>query len=117
MMKEHVMRLKDAPFSMIECGQKTIELRLWDEKRQQIRVGDCIRFLHANEETRMLICAVVALHRFSTFEELYKALPLRSCGYTEEELSTAHSEDMELYYSKEEQARYGVVGIEIALIN
>ncbi len=111
------MRLKDAPFSMIECGQKTIELRLWDEKRQQIRIGDRIRFLHANEETRMLTCTVVALHRFSTFAELYNALPLRACGYTEEELPTARPEDMELYYSMEEQARCGVVGIELSLIN
>ncbi len=116
MMMEHVMRLQNAPFSMIESGQKTIELRLWDEKRQKIRVGDRIRFLLAEDETRTLTCTVLALHRFLTFEELYKALPLLSCGYTEEELSTARAEDMELYYSKEEQVRYGVVGIEIELI-
>jgi ASC-1-like (ASCH) protein len=47
---------------------------------------------------------------------LYKTLPLIKCGYTVENVSAASAADMELYYSKEEQAAYGVIGIEIELI-
>ena len=36
-------------------------------------------------------------------------------GYTEEDVGKASPSDMELYYSKEQQAQYGVVGIKIAL--
>jgi hypothetical protein len=53
------------------------------------------------------------LHRFQSFSELYEALPLLQCGYTEADIATAHPSDMEQYYSVEEQAKYGVVGIEL----
>ena len=35
----HVMRLAPSPFEMIEAGTKTIELRLFDEKRRNLHVG------------------------------------------------------------------------------
>ena len=113
---KHQMKLQDAPFEMIEKGIKTIELRLWDEKRQLIQVGDEIAFFHAQNCTRMLNSRVIALHIFSSYEELYANLPLLKCGYTKEDIHTAHPSDMDVYYSREKQKEYGVVGIEIELI-
>ncbi len=113
-MTKHTMRLHPAPFAMIGGGKKIYELRLYDEKRRAIKAGDSILF--ENTETgEQLTAAVLALHRFDSFEALYNSLPLSQCGYTEEDISTAHFSDMEQYYSPEEQAKYGVVGIEIAL--
>lgn len=106
------MRLNSAPFEMIKCGEKTIELRLFDEKRQQLKAGDKIVFTNTTTgET--LNTTVVKLHRFNTFNELYKSLPLLQCGYTSENIDKATPSDMEQYYSVEEQRKYGVVGIEI----
>lgn len=113
---EHVMRLSPNPFSMIKSGQKTIELRLYDEKRQLISVGDSIRFVNTKDETDMLVAEVKALHIFKSFDELYMHLPLLQCGYTEGNVDRALPSDMEQYYSKEEQNRYGVVGIEIGIL-
>lgn len=112
---KHTMRLNDGPFEMIKSGEKTMELRLYDEKRRLIRVGDEIEFVHESDAARSLLCRVIALHRFSSFEELYKSLPLLKCGYTGADVETASPSDMTLYYSAERQARYGVVGIEIEL--
>jgi ASC-1-like (ASCH) protein len=56
---------------------------------------------------------VIGLHRFASFEELYKTLPLLQCGYTTEDVGTAHPSDMAQYYSLEQQANYGVVAIEL----
>ena len=109
------MNLNAAPFEMIEQGIKTIELRLWDERRSLLRVGDEIVFVHTENSKRILRTRVLALHRFSSFEELYRNLPLTKCGYTEEDVTTADPSDMDVYYSKEKQAQYGVVGIEIQL--
>ena len=95
---------------MIKSGYKTIELRLFDEKRSLINIGDEIIF-SCNDET--LSVKVLALHRFENFEALYKALDLLKCGYLPEELPTAKAEDMNLYYPPEKQEKYGVVGIEI----
>ena len=108
----HNMKLHSSPFEMIKNGEKTIELRLFDEKRQQIKTGDKIVFTNnTTEET--LNTTVVKLHRFDSFEELYKSLPLLKCGYTTENVYNAKSSDMEQYYSVEEQNKYGVVGIEL----
>ncbi len=113
--REHSMKLRPAPFDMIKSGKKTIELRLWDEKRQGIRVGDTLQF--TNTATgEMLKAKVLQLHRFENFEQLYAALPLLKCGYTEENAHAAHPSDMEAFYSAREQAAYGVVGIELSLL-
>ena len=108
----HKMKLNSVPFEMIKSGEKTIELRLFDEKRQQLKAGDKIVFTNTTTgET--LNTTVVKLHRFDSFKELYKSLPLLKCGYTTENVDNAKPSDMEQYYSVEEQNKYGVVGIEI----
>lgn len=108
----HNMKLNGFPFELITSGQKTIELRLFDQKRQQVKVGDEIVF--TNTTTGETLSTTVAkLHRFDSFEELYKTLPLLKCGYTTENIGNAKPSDMEQYYSVEEQRKYGVVGIEL----
>lgn len=108
----HCMNLYPAPFAAIKSGRKTIELRLCDEKRQMVAAGDTIRFTNtADDET--LEAEVIALHRFDGFRALYAALPLDKCGYSKEELPTAAPEDMNAYYTPEQQAKYGALGIEI----
>lgn len=113
--KIHKMKLAPEPFEMIGDGQKTIELRLNDEKRQGIEIGDVIEFTNTVTGEK-LSAEVMGLYRFADFAELYKALPLLKCGYTEEDIHTAKPEDMSLYYSPEKQRKYGVVGIEIKVI-
>ena len=108
----HTMKLLPKPFTMIKSGKKTIELRLFDEKRQMIKVGDDIVFMNT-ETGEMLTKSVVKLHQFNSFEEMYKALPLLRCGYTAEDIDKAHPSDMQQYYSVEEQKKYGVVRIEL----
>ena len=98
----HKMNLNPEPFAMIRSGQKTIELRLNDEKRQKIKVGDRIEFTQT-ETGECLIVQIIAIHRFDTFAELYQKLPLLKCGYTKA-------------YTPEQQAKYGVLGIEIKVI-
>lgn len=107
------MRLHKGPFELIKNGSKTIELRLYDEKRQMINVGDTIIFENRSDEDKIKV-KVIALHKYPNFEELYKHFNKVSMGYKEDE--EANPKDMELYYSSEEQSKYGVVGIEMELI-
>ena len=108
----HKMNLNSTPFEMIKSGEKTIELRLYDEKRQQVKIGDKIVFTN-NANGEILNSTVLKLHRFDSFKELYKSVPLLKCGYTTENVDKATPSDMEQYYSIEEQRKYGVVGIEL----
>lgn len=110
---KHNMRLNHDPFVLIEEESKTIELRLNDEKRSKIRVGDTIVF-EDRTTGKELNVKVVALHPYDSFEELYQHFSPISMGYREGEV--VDPKDMEAYYSKEEQDKYGVLGIEVEVI-
>ncbi len=111
----HHMKLNPEPFYQMRKGAKTIELRLYDPKRQRIKVGDQIEFSNTQDKMEKFRVDVTALHLFASFSELYRTLPLKACGYTDE--TKADSSDMNQYYSLEEQRKYGVVGIEVELVN
>ena len=111
----HHLNLNPQPFSLIANGTKTIELRLLDEKRKLICVGDTLIFTNTADSSCTIQCKVKALHCFANFAELYHNLPLDKCGYLPQELSTASPEDMDEYYAPEKQKQYGVVGIELEL--
>lgn len=108
----HRMRLHAEPFSQILQGKKTIELRLNDEKRQKINIGDEIVF-SCSDDNGVLKAVVKKLYVFSDFQSLYKALPLEKCGYDETEVASASYTDMEEYYDKEKIEKYGALGIEL----
>ena len=112
----HKMILNKAPFDKINKGIKTIELRLYDEKRRLMSEGDIIEFTNVQNPNEVLKCEIVKLHIFDSFEALYSNLPLLKCGYTKSDIDTASPKDMSEYYSNEKEELYGVVGIEIKLI-
>ena len=104
------MRLHNSPFKLIKSGTKTIEMRLNDEKRQLIKVGDSIKFINRVTEEEM-VTLVMGLHYYDSFDELYKHFDKVSIGYAEDE--EANPDDMSQYYNKDDILKYGVVGIEI----
>lgn len=107
------MKLRSGPFTAIASGKKTIESRLYDEKRRMIQVGDQILFRNAEAPDQVLLTNVVELLRFETFEVLLSSHPVGHFGgESVEELL----EQVYQYYTKEDEAKYGVLGIRIALI-
>lgn len=104
------MRLNNEPFESIKNETKTIELRLYDEKRRMINENDIIEFTNRKTD-EILNVVVVKLHKYDNFNELYKNFDKELLGYNSNDI--ANPEDMDKYYSKEEQEKYGVVGIEI----
>mgnify|MGYP000339020370 CR=1 FL=1 len=112
----HYMNLVPSAFVKIADGSKTIELRLNDEKRKRINVGDTVVF-NCNENSDIVTTRVKQLHKFADFESLYNALPLDECGYAKSELDTAHYTDMEQYYTKEQIKKYGALGIVLCNIS
>ena len=53
--------------------EKTVEIRLYDEKRQEIKEGDEILFHRLADESNFLMTNVIALHRFNSFKELFSS--------------------------------------------
>jgi ASC-1-like (ASCH) protein len=105
------MKLKSEPFEKVENGTKVIEMRLNDEKRQLLQVGDKIEFSHMDDPSKKLMTEVVDLATFPTFKELYAAYPPQDYGGT----SNDEYEHMYKYYPKEEEKKYGVLAIRLKL--
>lgn len=109
----HKMNLQDLPFKLIDNESKTIEMRVNDEKRSKIKIGDIIEFNNNNTD-KIIRTEVIELHKFRNFDELYNFFDKIKIGYSEEE--TANPNDMSQYYPREDIEKYGVVGIEIKKI-
>ena len=109
---KHEMKLQRKPFNSIKSGDKTIEMRLYDEKRRLINVGDIIEFTNRETDEKLNV-SVVKLHIFNNFKELYKNFDKVCLGYEKDDEVSPN--DMNIYYSEDEQNKYGVVGIEIKL--
>ncbi len=108
----HKMKLQKSPFDSIKCGLKRVEMRLYDEKRQLIKIGDEIEFtLFDGDDT--VYCMVEGINRFDDFSKLYKHYDKSMLGYTDTQV--ASPKDMAQYYDDEEINKYGVVAIEIKL--
>lgn len=112
---EHEMKLQPEYFEFIKEGTKRIEIRLNDEKRSQIKLGDTIKFLKEPEKEETLKAKVVGLLRYNTFEDMFNDFDisiLADKSMTKEELI----EVLEQFYTKEKQKKYGVLGIRLELI-
>ena len=106
----HKMKLNESPFERIKNGTKTIEFRLYDEKRQQIKVGDQIEFSKLPDLQEKLLVDVIELYREDTFKKLFMKL------YTDEEEIERKTKAMHEIYSVEKEQEYGILGIKISLI-
>ena len=110
----HEMKLQPEYFNFILNG-KRIEIRLNDEKRQNIKLGDKIKFLKEPDLNESFEAQVIGLLRYNSFEEMFKDYDisiLSDKSMTKEELISV----LEQFYTKEKQEKYGVLGIRIELI-
>ena len=112
----HEMKLQPEYYNFILNGTKRIEIRLYDEKRQNIKLGDTIKFLKEPELSESFNAKVTGLLRYNSFKDMFKDFDisiLSDKSMTKEELIKV----LEQFYTKEKQEQYGVLGIRIELID
>lgn len=112
-MTTHQMNLQSKYFDFIKNGTKRIELRLYDEKRQQIKLGDSIEF--SKSENEKFKVRVIGLLLYETFSDLFNDFNisvLADQSMTKQELLNVLQE----FYTPEKQAQYGVLGIRLELL-
>jgi hypothetical protein len=109
----HQLKLATEPFDAIVSGEKTIESRLYDEKRQKIQLGDEIVFTNRDKPGQTATVKVVGLLRYATFHDLFSHNnPRRFGGESVEWLEEQIGE----FYSLDDQLEDGVVGIEFKMV-
>lgn len=112
---QHQLKLQPQYFDFIQHGTKRIELRLYDEKRQRLHIGDTLTFVKEPARTATLTARVVGLLHYRTFADLFADFDiavLADKSMTKEALLA----ELSKFYPPEEQARYSVVGIKIELL-
>lgn len=112
-MTSHTLQLATEPFAAIEAGQKTIESRLYDEKRQQIQRGDQLVFVNREDPAQTLRAEVIDLHCFDTFRELFEHTDIAK--FAKSSIGSAEAQ-IRQFYSPEDEATNGVLGIEFKLV-
>lgn len=105
----HKMKLNESPFERIKDGTKTIEFRLYDEKRQMVKIGDKIEFSKLPNLQEKILVDVIDLYREDTFENLFRKL------FSDEEEILRKAKSMYDIYLPEKEQQYGVLGIKIKI--
>lgn len=111
----HKMKLQSKYFDFMFRGTKRIEIRLNDEKRQLIKIGDIIEFERFSELNDSFKTRVVELIRYNNFDELVKDFDisiLADKSMTKSELIN----ELIQFYSEEKQQKYEILAIRIELM-
>ena len=107
------MSLQHQYYEMITSGDKDIELRLYDEKRRQMRNNDIILIYDAQNKADYVRCKIVRLHIAASFVDLSRKISMPRTGFASlEKLMYAVSK----FYDEELESKYGIVGIELELM-
>ena len=98
-------------FDIVKNGSKNVEVRLNDEKRRTLKIGDEIIFLKRPNEEEKIVAKITNLKYYDSFDSLVVNYPIERLflsNYTNE----MFLKELERFYSKDEQDKYGVVAIE-----
>ncbi|MEA3515011.1 MAG: ASCH domain-containing protein [Nanoarchaeota archaeon] len=112
----HEMHLLEEPFELIKSGKKVIEVRLFDEKRQKVRIGDEIRFIKSQDNNETIKVRVIGISRFNNFFDLYSSFDKSQFGSPEHYTVEDQVKDTRKTYPEEKEKRFGVLGIHIKKI-
>ena len=111
----HTMKLKSQYYNYIVNGTKRIEIRLNDEKRSKIKIGDTIKFLKDPNFDESIEVKVIDLLKYDSFSDLinnHDVSILSDKSMDKENIILA----LEKFYPPEKQFKYGVLGIKFKLL-
>lgn len=109
------MSLDSDPFSTMKIGRKKIEIRLFDEKRRLIAIGDKIHFFLRNRPEEAFDAKVIKIRRFINSQDLVEREDFSLTGglYISPD---AWKLAIDRYYSADDQTSYGLVSLHIELL-
>lgn len=113
---EHKMSLFAEPFERIKAGRKVIEVRLFDERRQKVGIGDTITFEKLPNRDESVTVEVVGLSRFGSFRDLFLSFDKSKFGHPKDYTIEDRIAGMREVYSEEREKELGVLGIHIKLV-
>ena len=112
---KHEMKIQTIYFDKIKNGEKIYEVRLNDEKRRTMDVGDVLVLKKEPEQIEELYLEIKDLVYFNSFDEMVNTLPSQKIGFAGMEkqsiIDVYHS-----FYTPADEKKYGVVAIKVQVI-
>lgn len=109
------MKLNSNAMNNIKSGSKKFELRVFDDKRSLLNIGDTIIFHNLGDFDDIISVKIIGLLRYPSFKDFFNDIDFKICGVTptiDENINRLHN-----YYSVDEELEYGVIGIKFELID
>lgn len=111
---EMIVHLDSDIFDIVSNGIKNVEVRVNDEKRRKLNIGDTLIFLKRPDEVESLKGTVTNLVYFDNFSEVVDNYPMKRI-YLENTTKEDYLTLIDRFYTKDEIEEYGVVAIEFEL--
>ena len=104
----HDLKLYGENFDRIKSGLKTREYRLYDEKRQQIKVGDTIKFIKLPSGAEYLYAEVAMIEVFKSWYDCYEKYFFEDFKNRYDSIWAVVEDTYNGgYYTKEDSDKYG----------
>lgn len=112
---EHSMRLYEEPFRIVSNSTKTVEVRLNDEKRQAVQIGDFIEFtnLATGEQVKVKVDNVKV---YDSFQALLQHYSNKEVGFSDEIQLSQKLASIYQIYNQTDELHLGALAIEIHLV-
>lgn len=107
---EMIIHLHPDVFSIVKDGRKDVEIRVNDEKRRKLKIGDDLIFLKRPDNIESIKAKVIDLKYFKNFSEVVDNFEMERI-YLKDYSKDDYLSEMRRFYTDEEQKECGVVAI------
>ena len=97
-------------------GIKTLEGRLNDEKRQQMKIGDYIIFENAEDRNDTIKTRIVDKYIFDNFDQMTLFIDKEMLGFDKSDSDYKVVETHRNIYGKEKEDKCGVLILKVELV-
>ena len=111
----HKMKLYADYFELVKSNEKKYEIRLNDDKRKNVQVGDIIKFSNFSLPKEAIFVEVKSIQYYFSFANLFNHVPMKLIGLPDRSIDEAISKIYSIY-SKEDERKFGVILMEIETI-
>lgn len=109
---KYIMKLNPKYFEYMKNGTKEVEIRLNDDKRKNLKIGDEIIFQKEPKLKEELCTKVEMLFIKQSFKDILMDLDVKQYA-DQKETRENFLNDLYKFYTKEQEEKYGVIGIKV----